>query len=353
MFSCKPDYRAAQDRINAFWNHEDTDRPGISLSYPRANQAPYPHKEHKNHEERWLDFEARVAQATWYMENTVFAAEAMPVFMPDMGPSIISAWAGCPHTFGGDTAWADPCVFDWEKDSAVMDLNHPLAKKLEEFTRLALDAAKGKYIVGLADFHPGGDHLAALRGPEELAIDLLENPDAVKAKLASSYEEYWRIFDFYVKWLKSEGMPIATWLPLTSETDMYIPSNDFSCMISKDMFDEFFLPGIVEECRRYDKSIYHLDGPGAIQHLDSLLEIPELNAFQWVPGAGQEQVIPWRDLLNRMVAAGKSIITYPQNMADLRFLIDNFKPKGLFVNLWWVPNEADAKDLLKLTSEWK
>jgi len=353
MFSCKPDYREAQDRINAFWNHADTDRPAIYLTHPKAGGTQFNYKKHENPEQYWLDFDYRVAMATHHMENTVFCAEAMPVFMPDMGPSIISAWAGCLHTFGEHTAWADPCLDDWNNDKNFIDMEHPLAKKTEEFTRLAIDAARGKYIVGLADFHPGGDHLAALRGSENLAIDLLENPDEVKAKLAASYKEYWRVFDFYTKWLKSEGMPIATWMPITSETDMYIPSNDFSCMISKPMFDEFFLPGIIEECRRYDKSIYHLDGPGAVQHLDSLLEIPELNAFQWVPGAGQPQVIPWLDMFKKMLAAGKSIVTYPQNMDELRFLMDNFKPKGLYVNLWWVPNEADAQDLLKLVSNWK
>jgi len=353
MFSCKPDYKEAQKRINAFWNHEDIDRPVISITYPKPNAPKFTHKKHASYEEHWLDFEYRVSEAVHSMENTVFCAEAMPVFMPNLGPSVLSAFAGCPHFFGADTAWAEPCLFDWENDNTIIDMNHPLAKQLEIFTRLALDAARGKFIVGISDFHPGGDHLAALRGPESLAVDLLEYPDEVKAKLESSYKEYYRVFDFYVNWLKSEGMPISTWLPITSDTDMYVPSNDFSCMIGKGMFDEFFLPGIMEECRRYDKSIYHLDGPGAIQHLDSLLSIPDLNGFQWVPGAGQEQIVPWHDMFKKMLAAGKSIITYPQDMDDLRFLMDNFKPKGLYVHIWPISNESDAKDLMSIVSKWR
>jgi len=352
MFSCKPDYEQAQKRLNAFFNHEETDRPAAFITYSKANPTSFTHKNHNSHEERWLDFDYQIAQATHHMENTVFLAEAMPVFMPNLGPSIISAWAGGPHFFGAETAWTEPCLFDWENDNAFIDTNHPLAKKLEKFTRMAIDAARGKYIVGVSDFHPGGDHLAAIRGPEALAFDLIESPDEVKAKLASSYKEYYPVFDFYVNLIKEAGMPISTWLPVTSDTNMYIPSNDFSCMISKDMFDEFFLPGIIDECRHYDKSIYHLDGPGAIQHLDSLLSIAELNAFQWVPGAGQEQIRPWHDMFKKMLAAGKSIITYPQNMDDLRFLMENFEPKGLYVHLWHMQNENEAQDMLKLCESW-
>ncbi len=48
------------------------------------------------------------------------------------------------------------------------------------------------------------------------------------------------------------------------------------------MFEEVFLPGIIEECSFYERTIYHLAGPGALKHLDSLLEIKELDAIQWV-----------------------------------------------------------------------
>ncbi|MCL1788008.1 MAG: hypothetical protein FWG38_08475, partial [Defluviitaleaceae bacterium] len=215
MFSVKPDYEKAQARMDAFWHHEDTDRPLITMSFPKAGAKPFgPTKSHASLEDYWLDVEYRAEEAAHNMENTVFYAEAMPVFMPNLGPEILSAWAGCPYRFGEHTTWSEACLLDWENDTAVMDINHPLAKKLEDFTKLLLEKAKGKFIVGLSDFHPGGDHLAALRDPQQLAFDLLEQPDKVKSKLASSYKEYFPIFDHYVRMLKAEGMPISTWLPL-------------------------------------------------------------------------------------------------------------------------------------------
>jgi hypothetical protein len=37
--------------------------------------------------------------------------------------------------------------------------------------------------------------------------------------------------------------------------------------------------------RHVERTIYHLDGPGALRHLDRLLAIPELDCAQWIQGA--------------------------------------------------------------------
>ncbi len=100
--------------------------------------------------------------------------------------------------------------------------------------------------------------------------------------------DYFQVYDHWYALLRAAGQPITSWLPLVADSKYYIPSNDFSIMISQRMFDEFFLPGIIRECQFFDRSIYHLDGPGALRHLDLILAIPELDALQWVFGAGNE-----------------------------------------------------------------
>jgi len=119
------------------------------------------------------------------------------------------------------------------------------------------------------------------------------------------------------------------------------------------MFEEFFLDGLVQECKHYEKSIYHLDGSDALRHLDTLLGIKELNAIQWVPGYGQEQVMPWLDVFKQTQAAGKSVMAYPHSMADLQFLMDNLPARGLYLQICWhIGNECDAQDLMKLIEKW-
>ena len=354
MFSLKPDYEKAQARINAFWNHEEVDRPLLFLRYPKADAKPFPSKTYATLEDRWLDIEYRAQAAAHYMENTVYMAESMPVSYPDLGPEILSAMAGCPYHYGEHTTWTDPCIHDWEADGpkAVMDINHPLSKKLEQFTKLLLELGKGKFIVGLSDFHPGGDHVAALRDPQTLAFDLLDNPEEVKAKLASSYTEYFPIYDHFVNILKSANMPITSWLHLTSEETMYIPSNDFSYMISPEMFEEFFLEGLISEFKHYGHNVFHLDGPGCIRHLDFLLAIPELQAIQWVPGAGREAVHQWIDLYKKIQSAGKSVIVYPQNLSELLLIKEHLPARGLCIECGNAGNEDNAKDIMKIVEDW-
>ncbi|MCL2462151.1 MAG: hypothetical protein FWF44_05745 [Defluviitaleaceae bacterium] len=354
MFKCKPDYEEAQKNLDLFWENEDAGRPMVYMTYQKPEWKPFPKKDYPNLEARWLDLEYRVEEAAYWMENTVFVGEAMPVLFPNLGPEVFSAWAGCPYQYGEDTTWTSPCVFDWEKDGdkAVVDPNHPLYKKLEEYTSLALKRAEGSFMVGLTDFHPGGDHIAALRDPQTLATDLLEYPEFVKAKLKSSNVEYFAAFDHFLHMLQKAETPVASWLPVTARESMYIPSNDFSCMISTKMYEEFFYDGIRDECRHYGRSIYHLDGPGALRHLDAICTIPELNAFQWVPGAGREQVAPWIGVFKRMLAAGKSIMAFPQNMDDLRVLMDNLPSKGVYIQTWPLKNAEEAADLMKLIEGW-
>lgn len=352
-FTCKPDYEEAQNRIDAFWAHAEADRPIVSMSYPKQRGLSLPPKTYASWEEQWLDFEYRIEAIDLQMQNTVYAAEAMPVIFPNLGPEIFSAWAGCPYAFGKTTTWSKPCIHDWEADSdrAVVDMKHPLFEKIETFTRLLLEQGKGKYIVGLTDFHPGGDHLAALRDPENLAFDLLENPEFVKAKLSSSYDEYFKVFDYFVDLLKSNDQPIATWTPLTARDCMYVPSNDFSCMISQDMFREFFLDGIIRECKHYKNSIYHLDGPNALRHLDDLLDIPELNAIQWVPGAGHEAISEWMPVYKKVLSKNKSIQILEVHPSDLPLLME-LPSKGVWLCMSGIQNEDMAKDVMNTIQKW-
>jgi hypothetical protein len=289
------------------------------------------------------------------LRNTVFYADALPIAWPNMGPEIFSAWCGCGYQFGDTTAWSFPCVNDWEKDGpkAVFNPEHPLFKKTVDYTNALLERAKGTFIVGLTDFHPGGDHLAALRDPQNLATDMLDCPELVAEKLASSYTEYFRVYDFFYNILVSAGMPITSWMSLIHEGRFYIPSCDFSCMISTEMFERYFLPGIAEECRFYERSIYHLDGPGALRHLDSILQIKELDAVQWVCGSGREGFARWLDVYKKIQNAGKGM-PLSISLDELPLVFEALRPEGVwFSSISGITDRETADSVLKRIEKWR
>jgi len=54
------------------------------------------------------------------------------------------------------------------------------------------------------------------------------------------------------------------------------------------------------------------DGKQQLIHLDDLLALPGLDGIQWVPGAGEPEMFEscWRDVLKKVLSAGKKVIVY-------------------------------------------
>ena len=348
-------YGKALERHEAFWSQEIIDRPPVFIRLRKPNVKPFQEKVYSTSEERWLDVEYRVEQIDYELSATEYLYDAVPVAFPNLGPEIFSAWCGCGYEFGPHTTWSTPCIHDWEEDigKARINMLHPLFSILVRFTELLIERGKGRFIVGLTDFHPGGDHLAALRDPMALNIDMIENVEWVDEMLLRSSPDYFAAYGVFYHMLRQAGMPITSWIPLLHNGSFYIPSNDFSCMISKKMFDDHFLPGIIQECKFYERSIYHLDGPDALRHLDSLLDIKELDAIQWVCGSGNEGFARWRKVYQRIQASGKSV-WLDCNISELDDVFASLKPNGVaFGGLGGVRDKETADAVVKRIANWK
>jgi len=173
----------------------------------------------------------------------------------------------------------------------------------------------------------------------------------VKQLLARVEADYFKMYDRFYKKLRAAGQPITSWLPLLADGKYYIPSNDFSIMISQRMYEEFFLPGLIRECQYLDRSIYHLDGPGALRHLDSILAIPELDALQWVFGAGNEGFERWVWVYQKAQAAGKGI-QVTCTLEEVEQVMQVLSPRGLFLDVSNVPNRDAGEELLRRLERW-
>ncbi len=355
MFTFKPDYEQVKARIEAFWEGEIIDRPLAQFTTPRPYEewVPEPISGHATPEDRWLDAEFQAELALARCNNTLFMADALPIAWPNLGPEVFSAFYGCPLHFGDyGTSWTDPVLHDWaDADQVRFDPDSAYLAKLHEMTDALIAVGQGKFIVGMTDWHPGGDWLAAIRDPQNLAMDMITHPDEVKRMLTMAERDYTALYDLFYAKLRAAGNPITSWLPLLCDGKYYIPSNDFSCMVSNRMFREFFLPGLVRECQFLDRSIYHLDGPNALRHLDDILAIPRLGAVQWVFGAGNEGFHRWVEVYRRILAAGKGanvIIDYP----ELDDVIAALPAKGVYLSISGVPSQEAGEEIIKKLERW-
>lgn len=355
MFDLKPDFEKSRLRYDAFWHRAVIDRPPVDIRIRRPGVA-LPQKSYASYDEQWLDVDFRAERLAAELAATDYPGDGLPVAWPNLGPEIYSAWCGCEYHFTADSGWSQPLVHDWHTDigKARLDMEHPLFKLCERFTDNLLELGRGKFLVGLTDFHSGGDHLAALRDPQTLAVDMLENVDEVKAELVRAQTEYFMAYDHFYKRIKAGGSLACSWMAsLFGEGRFYIPSNDFSCMVSKKMFDDVFLEGIAAECRFFDQAIYHLDGPGALRHLDSLLQIKELDAIQWVCGAGNEGFARWAGVYQRIQRAGKGL-TLEVRMDELPLVFEALRPEGLyFMGIAGIDSVETADAVLKRIAKWQ
>ena len=357
MFELKPDFEEVLNRYEAWWDCQILDRPLTSMSFgkPEPQRVPWPKpKQYESHRERWLDTERIVENAVAGLSNTVFYADALPTTFPNLGPEIFSAFYGCPLVFGASTSWSEPILEDWGSASVArlqLDTDGFYYRKLIEMTDALIEAGKGKFIVGYTDFHPGGDGIAAFRDPQQLCFDMIEYPEEVKALCERITDDFLKVYDFFHEKLQAAGMFSTTWLGATCRGKYHVPSNDFSCMISDDMFEDVFIPGLIRECQHMDRCIYHLDGPQALRFLDRLLAIPEIHAIQWVPGAGQDHWMQWTEVYQRIQAAGKAFCV-GVHVSELDKFFEALRPEGTWLTVGGIGDQDSADAVLKAIASW-
>jgi hypothetical protein len=204
---------------------------------------------------------------------------------------------------------------------------------MEAMTDYAIELSQGRYVVGISDLHGNYDILAALRDPMQLCLDLVDCPELVVAagrKIATAFALGFE--RLYAK-VAAAGFGSTTWTPMYHPGRAYVPSSDFWCMVSRRVAEEWILPDVLTEMASLERSIFHLDGPQALRHLDLLLDLPQLNAVQWVYGAGRGPAARWIDVYRRIRAAGKSIELIALDAGDALAVIDAVGVEGVWVRV--------------------
>jgi hypothetical protein len=348
------DWQERLRRQDAFWQREIIDRPVVIMTCPKPVPArPWPPaRQWAGMRDRWMDAEYNAECALAGVMNTDFLGDSLPTACPNLGPEVFSGFFGTQLEYGEQTSWSIPNLEDWSKvDALQFSMDNVYWRKLMELTDVLLEVGRNRFFTGITDLHPGADAIAAFRDPLNLNIDMIEHQQEVKALVDRVTDVFGVVYDAFANKLQAAGQAITCWPGIVSSRRWYVPSNDFSCMISKQMFDETFLPGITRECQHLEASIYHLDGPGALRHLDSLLEIPELNAIQWVFGEGNGPASKWMHVYQRCQQAGKGL-QIGISVDELDYFMQNLRPEGVWLSLQGIRSREHADALLRKISGW-
>ena len=349
MELCK-DWPKVAERYEAFWHGEIIDRPLVKVTAPKAlDLPPIPETPEPADPEQFvhwlLDPDRLVPHLERRVAGTYYAGDAFPSVcpVPTYLVAIQAAYLGGKYAVQSGTAWCDPVIEDWDaRNPLVVDPDNTWWAASRRMLEGAAQALGGKVALGIPDLCGGGQIVDLLRGTDRLLFDLVENPEPVREampEIDATWLEYWQECSDILLQAQDGYMD---WLGVWSSRPAVTLECDLSIMISPEMFNEFFMPSVEKQTRWVERTIYHLDGEGAIRHLDALLELDTLDGIQWVPGAGAKPMAEWMDLLKRIQDAGKLLVVGCK-ADEVDALLAALRPEGVFLRTQCkTPAEADG-----------
>ena len=237
-----------------------------------------------------------------------YLGDGFPAVWPNFGPGVLAAFLGGQVVNNPHTTWFAP-EGEPELDEVTFDFDpaNPWFARVRDVMRAIAGRTEGRAQVGMTDLGGNLDVLSTFRPSEKLLLDLYDDPEGVKRLTWREHEVWWRAFEELDPSVRATNPGYTAWTPIFSEAPFYMLQCDFCYMIGPDTFDEFVKPELAATCARLDHAFYHLDGPGQLAHLDSLLTIDELDGVQWVPGDGSPGCAEWPEVYRKIRDAGKLI----------------------------------------------
>jgi corrinoid protein of di/trimethylamine methyltransferase len=350
----KPNLEETKRRYVDWWNHK-----GIVLNmWEHFQEGVKPHADvpkpapPKDLNQKWFDPQWRADYLDWYVAHSSLMADMLPVANTQLGPGSLAAILGGVFEGGEDTIWIHPDPN--YSDDIVFNPEHPNWLLHKELLKACKAKAQGHYYVGMPDLMEGLDVLAAIKGTDKVLLDTVMQPEVLEHQMQQINDIYFHVFDELYDIIR-EGDEMAfcyfsSWAP----GKMSKLQSDISTMISVDDYRRFVQPFIREQCQKIDYTLYHLDGVGAMHHLDALLEMEELNAIQWTPGVGEPQggSPKWYDLYKKILAGGKSIMACWVTLDELKPLLDNIGGEGVHIEMDF-HNEREVEQALRIVEEYQ
>ena len=341
----------------AWWNRSHLGRPLMHVMARRDKslEGLEPVAEPRTPEELHLDVSAKSAGQRNLLRTHLYLADAFPNLSVNIGPGSLATYLGSEPTFAWDTVWFQENVSDWrDAPPLAFDPANPWWTRHLALVREAQVEAAGRYLVDIPDLVEGVDILSAMRGPQPFCMDLIDEPEEIERRLAELDRVYFEYYDpLYEAVRAPDGSCSYTAFELWGPGRTAKVQCDFCALMSPAQFRRFVQPWLQRQCARLDNSMYHLDGPDAIKHLDALMEIPELDAVQWTSGAAKPDGgwDGWYPIYDKVRRADKSlwIALYDGGFEDWTAradrLVARYGADGLYL-LFPTMSEREAERLI-------
>lgn len=344
--------RSIEEKIGSLeqlWSPELPERCCISVQAPLNPRNPYHGEVPKNPADlyRWYNDGEWILQRTLaHIEGTYYAGEALPMLFPYFGTGGHAKYIAPESAveYAPDTVWIHPVIADLESyDYSFDPETNPVFQRELSILQYLSQESRGRFLVGSPDNCGSYDALAQLRGNEELLMDFLDEPEAVRKaglQLIKILQQTGDLF-FQAASLSCFGGSVQGWMNTFCQGRHLQLQCDLSVMLSKETFGQFITEELRLTSQWLDKAIYHLDGIEQIRHLPEILSVPGINMIQWTQVAGQPPAIQCLEALQKIQESGRGL-TIVVDKDQVRALVENLSPRGLnLVTNAASPEEAD------------
>ena len=333
------DFPEIARRMEAWWHQELLDRP---IFMAQANRRP--ERSITRRLELMDDADAWLAAKLEDMQQLHRVGDMLPQVRVDFGPVLLGSLLGGTREVRSDTSWTHAFIDDdWSNapDWTIPD-DHPDWLLLQRLTRRVAEDAAGRYLVCTPDLGASADVLLNLRGSAQLCMDVVMRPETIQSAIDAIYASWHRAFASLYGNAVARGAGLTHWLGLWSNRPYVVPACDFNALIGPAHFQQLFLPEIARQAETVGLAIFHLDGPDAARHIDALLDVPQIQAIQFTPGAGSPSALQWLDMLRRIQDCGRSLLIFTP-VEEVLELAQSLEPEGLaiFIECPPAPDELD------------
>lgn len=270
----------------------------------------------------------------WYQQDRELASDVIQRFTPAFGVPWVEAIAGCPVQANPGSLWAEPVLENLADRAPIrFESKNRWLRKLVDFTRTLVEFSRGRFPVAAPQLRGPLDTLAAMRTPEQMCMDMLEEPDKVSAIL-DELTDLWiavgqavldEIPKFHGGWMGRMG----SWFPGPAVT----AQNDISTLVSPNQYCRFALPGDRRIASHFPYTEFHMHG-SEYHQVDNLLSLDRLGSIEFtlehtLGGPSLESMLP----VVRRILEKKPLVLAALDLETADRCIAELPPKGLCVAL--------------------
>jgi hypothetical protein len=216
----------------------------------------------------------------WYQRCVDLSADAFQPFSPSFGIPWVEAIIGCPIITQPSSIWARPMLNSYTDRARIKLISdNPWFRKLIEFLRAMVQLSNGRFPIALPVMHGPLDTLAAMRTPEKMCLDFIDEADQIFTILLELTELYIKLCEILLDEIPPFQGGYVTRMHLWGPGKAITPQNDTSTLISAKMYERLVMPTDRMIIKHFPYHSFHLHS--SERHIiDSLLLIDELIAIQ-------------------------------------------------------------------------